>query len=170
MGVDVEEDPHGTWVSLLRLEFHHFNYFFFLAFFLVLTQRSSSSSRPIEALAFFLYSSSLRQIVPLFFVVRSFFRANLTQRSSSSSRPIGTPAFFLCSLSFRQIIPLFFVVRSFLCSSSLDRSSCFRSIILQVPKSSLRDSVLLSRTQVYKTRDLSGIIFSNSPSGKWAFN
>ena len=49
MGADVEENPcetrvYKTWVSFLRLEFHHFN-FFFLAFFWVLTQRSWSSSK-----------------------------------------------------------------------------------------------------------------------------
>ena len=45
----MEENPCGTrvyktWVSFLRLEFHHFN-FFFLAFFWVLTQRSWSFSK-----------------------------------------------------------------------------------------------------------------------------
>ena len=61
-------------------------------------------------------------------------------------------------------------VRSFLCSLSSNRSSCFRSVVLQVPKLILKDSVFLFRTRVYKTRDLSGIIFSNSPSGNQVFN
>ena len=77
---------------------------------------------------------------------------------SNLDRPIAhSDLFFLCSLS------LFFVVRSFLCSSSSNRwffrsvlPLFFRSVIhrwfffgssdLQVPKSSLRDQVLLFRT------------------------
>ena len=51
----------------------------------------------------------------------------------------------------RQIIPLFFFIRWFFLF--------FRSVVLQVPKSSFRDSVLLFWTRVYKTQDLPGIIF-----------
>ena len=73
-------------LKFLRLEFH---FFFFLAFFWVpsvllradLTQHSSSSSHLIEAPTFFLCSSSLHQIVPLFVSVLHLFLASI--RSSS---------------------------------------------------------------------------------------
>ena len=75
---------------------------------------------------------------------------------SDSDRPIAhSDLLFLSSSS------QFFVVRSLVllqvCSSSSNRWFFFSSAVLQVPKSSLRDSVLLFRTRVLKTRDLCGI-------------
>ena len=62
-----------------------------------------------------------------------------------------------------QIVPLF-VVKSFLCSSSSNCWFFFSSAVVQVPKSSLRDSVLLFRTQVLKTRDLCCIFCPTHPA------
>ena len=67
------------------------------------------------------------------------------------------------SILCRQIVPLF-VVRLFLCSSSSDRWFFFNSIVVQVPKSSLRDSVLPFRTRILKSRDLCGIFCPTHPA------
>ena len=126
MRVDVEENPRGPRVSLLRLEFH----FFFLAifwvrpafFFMQIWRLQSSSILPLH----FVFVLR-RQIVHLFFVIRLFL-----------------PLFFII----RLFLPLFFVIRFVL----------LQCVVLQVPKLSLKDSVLLFRTRVCKTWDLSGII------------
>ena len=106
--------------------------FFFLAFF----RPSVLLPADLKVQSFNQISSVLRSSSDLFFV-RLFF---LFFFRSAFNCPIGAPALFVLRSSF------------FLCSS-------FRSVFLQVPKSSLRDLVLLFRTRVYKTRDLSGIIF-----------
>ena len=84
MGADVEENPRGTRVfktrvSLLRLKFHHFN-FFFLAFFKVtqcsiiqLELQCSSEFRFDPAFFFFFFLAPNRSssVLPLFFVSSS---------------------------------------------------------------------------------------------------
>ena len=105
-------------------------------------------------------SSSLCSSNPAFFFVQ-IWRLDRLIAHPAFNHPIGAPRFFvlrssssdpffLCSLS------LFFIILFFL---------FFFKSILQVPKSSLRDSVLLFRTRVYKTWDLFGIIFPTHQLG-----
>jgi len=127
------------------------------------TQRSIVQSK-LQRSSFFLCSSFLfRFVLPLFFV-RSFF---LFFFRSVFNCPIGALTFFIlrsssvhCSFS-----DLFFLYSSSLFFIRLFFLFFFRSIVHQVPKSSLKDSVLLFRTQVYKTRDLSGFIFPTHQVG-----
>jgi len=157
---DVEKNPHGTWV---------------LPFFF-----PSSSSRSSDP-AFYIPSSSSRSSDPTFFFVQ-------IRRSNRSSSILCSSSVHRSSSSlfFVRLFFLFFFRSAFNCpigalaffilhSSSIHRSSSLflffatvlvlRQIVLQVPKSSLRDSILLFRTRVYKTRDLSGIIFPTHQVG-----
>ena len=145
-------------LEFLRLEFHHF--IFLLLPRVLQTQGSSSckSECPIvqselqRSMFFlcssFLFKSVLRQIilpVLLQVYVQSSNRSSNILRSRSSSIHHSSPLF------------LFFVKSFFM--------FFFKSVFLQVPKSSLRNSVLLFRTRVYKTRDLSAIIFPTHQMG-----
>ena len=85
-----------------------------------------------------------------------------TQHSIVQSTKSAHPAF---NRPINQIVSLFFLYSLELqiySSSVLLQIGLplffFKYVLLQVQKSSLRDSVLLFRTRVYKTRDLCGII------------
>ena len=104
-----------------------------------------------------LRSSSVHRSSSDLFFVKSFF---LFFFRSAFNRPIETPTFFVLrssSIYHSSSLFLFFVKSFFL--------FFFKSVFLQVPKSSLRDSVLLFRTRVYKTQDLSSIIFPTHQVG-----
>ena len=128
-------------LEFLRLEFHRFIFsfffyvFFFLAFYFFLLLLRSST----------LQIWRLDRLIAHLAVNHPIGAPRFFVLRSSSSDP-----FFLCSLS------LFFIILFFL---------FFFKSILQVPKSSLRDSVLLFRTRVYKTWDLFGIIFPTHQLG-----
>ena len=146
---------HLTWKNIdvelkfFRLEFHDFIFlllprvssFFFIhsAFFFVL-QRCKSKDQIVQVPTQHSVVQSTRSAHPTF------------------NRPIDqiVSSFFLCSLEL-QIIPLQIYSSSVLLQIGLPLFF-FKYVLLQVQKSSLRDSVLLFRTRVYKTRDLYGII------------
>ena len=146
---------HLTWKNIhvelkfFRLEFHHFIFlllpcvssFFFvhLAFFFVL-RRYKSEDQIVQVPTQHSIIQSTRSAHPAF------------------NHPINqiVSSFFLCSLEL-QIVPLQIYSSSVLLQIGLPLFF-FKYVLLQVQKSSLRDSVLLFRTQVYKTRDLCGII------------
>ena len=157
---DIEENPRGTQVSLLRLEFH----FFFFAFFWVpsillradQTQRSSSSSRPIGAPTFFL---TLHLFVRSFLCSSAFFvssshlfvlpRCWRPDHPPSRWRSNRPPTFFSNQITHPALDRLLQCYRSptKLSSSALRSSSSF--VFLQVrQKSSFKNSILLFRTQV----------------------
>ena len=122
----------------------------------------------------FFFSFFLACISLFFFVLHSsFFNATDLKTKSSNHLPSILPLFGSPSVQstrsslrsssllqsskhlFRSVLPLFFF-RSFLfCSSS---------------KSSLRDLIFLFRTQVYKTRDLYGIILTTHQVGIESLN
>ena len=112
---------------------------------------------------FYFPSSSSRSSDPGFFFVQIW----------RSNRPIGAPTFFvlplfivplqICSSSlfFVKSFFLFFFRSAFNCPIGVQAFFILPLFIvpLKVPKSSLKYSILLYRTQVYKTRHLSDIIF-----------
>ena len=172
VGANVQENPRGTrvlksWVSLLRLEFH----FFFLTFFKVpsillradLTQPSFSSSRPIGAPAFFLCSSSLRQIVPLFVSVLHLFVRSFPCSSVFFVSSLRLSFFLVAKDQIVHPVAKDQIVHQ--CSSPT-RSPTQHQIVffdaassgfvlLQVwQKLSFEDSILLFRTQVYNVAEL----------------
>ena len=120
-------------------------------------------------------SSSSRFIFSFFFVLRCCKSEDQivqspTQRTIVQSTRSTHPTF---NRPINQISSLFFgaLYRDssdmfFLCST-LDLSSwfIFKFDLFQVHKLSLRDSVLLFRTRVYKTRDLCGIILPTHQVG-----
>ena len=153
---------HLTWknihveLKIFRLEFHHLIFlllpcvssFFFvhLAFFFVL-RRCKSENQIIQVPTQHSIIQSTRSAHPAF------------------NRPIDqiVSSFFLCSLEL-QIIPLQIYSSSVLLQIGLPLFF-FKYVLLQVQKSRLRDSILLFRTQVYKTRHLSDIIFPTHQVG-----
>ena len=130
MASDVEKNPYGTWVFKTRVSPFYF----------------PSSSLCSSDLAFF-----FMQI----------WRPDRPITHPAFNHPIRAPAFFILHSSSldRSSSNLFFLYSSSLFFVRSFFLFFFRSV-LQVPKSSLRDSVLLFRTWVYKTQDLSGIIFA----------
>ena len=146
---------HLTWknfhveLNFFILEFHHFIFLllprissFFLvhpAFFFVL-RHCKSEDQIIQVPTQHSIVQSTRSAHPAF------------------NRPIDqiVSSFFLCSLEL-QIIPLQIYSSSVLLQIGLPLFF-FKYVLLQVQKSRLRDSILLFRTQVSKTRDLSSIM------------
>ena len=165
----MEESPCGTQVLLLlphdllssscrsdsNRPIAHSNLFFLYSLSLFFVVRSFISSSSLDC------SFLLRQIIQIVQSPTQIYSSSLLHRCSSSS----DHWFLFRSVLHRQIVGsssgLFFIVKSLVllqvCSSSSNRWFFFSSAVLQVPKSSLRDSILLFRTRVLKTRDLCGI-------------
>ena len=158
---DMKKNPRGTRVFKTRVSPFYFpsssSHSSDPGFFFVQIWRSN---RPIGAPTFFvlpLFIVPLQICSSSLFFVKSFFLFFLR---SAFNRLIKAPTFFvLRSSSIHRSSSLFlFFVKSFFLFF-------FKSVFLQVPKSSLRDSVLLFRTRVYKTQDLSSIIFPTHQVG-----
>jgi len=124
-------------------------------------------------------SSSWRSSDPVFFFVLRHCKSedqivqSPTQRSTIQSTKSAHPTL---NRPIDQIVSLFYLYSSELqivplqiCSSSVLLQIVlplfFRYVLFQVQKSSLRNSVLLFKTQVYKTRDLYGIILPTHQVG-----
>ena len=151
-------------LEFLRLEF--FLTFFSPSILLRADLKTRSSNHPPSVQLSNRSSSILRSSSVHRCSLDLFFLYSSSDRSSCSSSGLRSivqlelqrSSFFLCSsFLFRSILPLFFIRSFFL--------FFFKFVVLQVPKSSLRDSLLLFWARVYKTRDLSGIIFPTHQVG-----
>ena len=142
VGADVEENPHGTQVSPFFFLLPRMRFIILLRSSFFVLQRYRSKDQIYQSPTQHSSSAWLTQIgSPSVQSTRSSLRSSSLLQSSKHL--------------FKSVLPLFFF-RSFLfCSSS---------------KSSLRDLILLFRTQVYKTRDLYGIILPTHQVGIESLN